>query len=215
MGKNSKAIYLKWCVYKNDPEPTSCILALPGRGQSGFHMAGTYHSLTNPKTLVIGVTPLHYEWYPQPEGPENQTAALGGLRKAILTIDRIVNFIIGKYNIPAEKISIVGYSAGGVMAILAAAYLIHHKFASVTCHAGAILHPPSLPQCANNETEFLVCHSFDDFTFDWWERHIPSKQALLRKGYNVQFSERDEGGHSIFYDDLKHSLEIMERKFAV
>jgi predicted esterase len=205
-----KEIYLKWCVYKDDPNPTSCILALPGRGQSGFHMASTYFSIMNrPKTLIIGVTPIGFEWYPMPRGPYNQNDALDGLGKAVRTIDDVVNYIIEKYNIPAEKISLVGYSAGGVMALQAAAHLPQHKFASIICHAGAVLSPSELPNCVNEETKILICHSQDDFTFNWHERYTPSKNALRERGYNVRFSERSKGGHSIFYDDLKKATDIM------
>lgn len=209
-----KEIFLKWCVYKDDPEPTSCILALPGRGQSGFHMASTYFSIMNsPKTLIIGVTPVGFEWYPMPKGPFDQNDALSGLDTAIQTIDDVVSCIIKRYNIPAEKISIVGYSAGGVMALMAAAHLPQHNFASIACHAGAILKPSELPDCVNEETEFLMCHSQDDFTFNWCDRYIPTKDALREKGYNVRFSERKKGGHSIFYDDLKKATDIMGNKF--
>jgi predicted esterase len=210
-----KEIYLKWCVYKEHPEPTSCILALPGRGQSGFHMASTYLSVTNsPKTLIIGVTPIGFQWYPMPKGPYDQYDALNGLGIAVKTIDDVVNRIIEKYNIPADKISIVGYSAGGVMALMAAAHLPQHNFASITCHAGTVLSPDELPDCANTETELLICHSQDDNCFDWRSRYMPTREALRKKGYNVQFSERREGGHSIFYDDLKKATNIMESKFG-
>lgn len=208
-----KEIYLKWCLYKNDPEPSSCVLALPGRGQSGFNMASTYSTIIdNPKMLIIGVTPIDFEWYPAPKGPFDQNDALSGLDKAIKTIDEIVNCIIKKYNISADKISIVGYSAGGVMALLSAAYLPQHNFAFIACHAGAILSPSELPYCVNKETKILICHSQDDFTFNWEERYVPTKNALREKGYNARFLERRKGGHSIFYEDLKRSVSIMEKQ---
>jgi predicted esterase len=151
-------------------------------------------------TLIVGVTPYNFEWYPMPNGIGDQRRAVLGLKEAVETIDCILSEINRHFSVPAERTALVGFSAGAVMAIQAAAHL-PHKFPVVVAHAGAILEPEMLPVC-RNKTPIYLFHNQDDSTFDWVERFLPMKNALITQGYNIRTVEGPAGRHMISEDDL-------------
>ncbi len=87
----------------------------------------------------------------------------------------------------------MGYSAGGVMA-LRMAEMASRDFAAVACIAGAVLAPGSLAP-ARIGTPILLRHNVDDDVFGWDERFVPSRDALVDRGYNVSVQEAEVGGH--------------------
>jgi len=195
-----KPIYNNWTVLNDAKNPDNCVLILPGRANYGADFARwyTYTGLSN--TLIVGVTPKNLEWYPLPRGADNQKSAVAGLRLAVNTIKLIVEKIENKFQIAPEKMALAGYSAGGVMAVLAGACL-PQEFAGVVCHSGAILSPRMLP-AATKKTPFYLIHSRDDQTFEWEERFRPMKKTLKRKKYNVFTAEKPFGGHGFGDRDI-------------
>jgi predicted esterase len=204
-----KPIFPKICLYGQDEAPRACILNLPGRAQSGFSLAQLYrHYSLIPHTMVIGITPRDMEWYPMPNGVNDQEEAVEGQWRAIETVDHIVQIIEKRYGINSSKILLAGYSAGAVVSLLSAIHLKHHTFAGVVAHAGAILDTDSVIPCSI-DTPILLIHARDDNTFDWYERYIPMKASLIRAGYTVYSREKDKGGHGLCKNDL-----ILAGKFA-
>jgi len=210
---SKKMLYPKWCILQHQEAPTSCILALPGRGQSGFSMAGIYNAIGLPQTMVIGVTPSKYEWYPMPNGVFDQRAATASLSWSVDTINDIVSEIQKKYGIGSNRIAIAGYSAGAVMAIHTA---IHspYTFPAIMIHAGAILEPWKLPPCTKPDTEFMLFHSIDDTSFEWVERYCPMRDAMKNQGYKTQTIEKYEGGHGLFFSDVRKGATFAGQKFG-
>lgn len=204
---SDKLIHAKWAVFMPPEKPTSCILALPGRGQSGFSMAGLYAAMGLPNTIVVGVTPTKFEWYPMPNGVKDQAASVASLPWSVKTIDYLVKKIKDTYGV--SIITIVGWSAGAVMAIQAGAELPEHNFAAIVSHAGAALDPDILKDATSDKTGFLLIHSRDDASFDWHERYLPTRWALQKKGYTVYVVEKNQGGHGIFMQDIRCAVNFI------
>lgn len=192
------------CVsWKSDDKVENCVFALPGRCNSGAELVRDYASCAKlNNTLYVGITPSGYAWYPMPNNPKDQDNAVAGLRVARETIERYIVAVQEKYNIPRNKIVLVGFSAGGVMAVEVAAHS-DEAFAAVACHSGAILEPIKLPKAKHPSMPILLTHNQDDYCFDWFERYLPMRNALVRKGYNALSIEAKIGGHVLTIDDVE------------
>jgi predicted esterase len=206
----SKRLYPRWCVLNSARNPDTCVLALPGRDQSGFHMAWCYDQEPLNNTLIVGITPEWFEWYPMPNGPHDQSNAVAGQKDGVRTIDQVLKQIERHFGVPAERTALVGFSAGAVMAIQAGATL-PYKFAAVVSHAGAILEPDALPPCRDRTVPYFLFHNRDDGIFDWEERFLPMKEALRQNKYRVQTIERPQGRHSMSEKDLKTASTLVAR----
>lgn len=180
--------------------PDSCLLLLPGRGQHGASMVRIYAKSALDTTLLIGVTPQNYEWYPMPNGPDDQKEALEGQLKAARAIMRVMRDVEYSFSIPINRIALAGFSAGAVMSIYTVAFM-GLEVAGVVSHGGAVLHPLALPEATTN-TPILLQHNEDDSAFDWDERYLPGKLELKAKGYRLFGIERPKGGHTIWGDDV-------------
>lgn len=192
-----------------EQEPKSAILALPGRGQSGFEIARLYQEIiVGP--VIVGLTPENYQWYPMPNGPEDQEAALSGIEKSADDIEEVLYDLEKEFGVTRECVSLVGYSAGAVMAIQMAIKR-DGVFASVVSHCGVILDPESIPKCKKPELPFLFFHNEDDTVFSFNNRYLPTKAAMQYKKYKFNSVEREVGGHKIRKKDVVHAYNFMAR----
>jgi len=183
--------------------PLGCLIFLPGRNGDAMSMLKMYSQLSKlDQTLMVGITPKKFQWYPQPHGPKNQDEAVAGLEVARLSIMEEVQKIEDKHSVPVDKMALIGYSAGGVMALYTA---IHapEPFAAAICHAGCVLEPQTLPEVKHWQTQIMMTHNMDDKVFGWDERYVPTKDALKEKRYSVCFREEEEGGHTFSNDDVR------------
>lgn len=196
----SKRLYSRWATANANKNPKTGILVLPGRSGFGDDLMNRYRGTELDESLFVGVTPRGFEWYPMPNGPDDQSAALNGIWDAYQTIDRTLDRIEKRYEIPRENMVVAGFSAGGVMTIQTVA-LSGTPLAAGIVHAGAILDVDALPE-AKHDTPLLVFHNVDDYCFDWEERYIPMKHALKSKGYSCYFIERKRGSHQVLHNDI-------------
>ncbi len=197
---------------KPKDEINYCIFVLPGRGQSGSVMSQNYESFSRLKqTLFVGMTPQNFAWYPMPFSAVDQEEAVEGLVAARETIDKYITTIQKRYSIPRNKIVILGFSAGGVMAIETAAHSTE-PFAAVICHSGAILEPSLLPRAKHPDMPVLLTHNFDDDCFAWDERYLPMRDALVDNGYKTLTLEREFGRHRLSYCDIEAASYFIARK---
>jgi phospholipase/carboxylesterase len=195
-----KSLFPKICLYGEKESPSYCVLTLPGRGQSGSYLAQWYRHYACQEGLVIGVTPRRHEWYPMPNGIDDQDQAVREQWRAVKTVKCMLDLIQSQYNIEPQRIILAGYSAGAVVSLMSAMHL-NTKFAGVVAHAGAILDTRVVPPC-KFDTPILLIHATNDETFEWYERYLPMKIALKRAGYTVYAREKEDGGHSLEQSDL-------------
>ena len=209
-----KRLYSRWCVLNNASKPNKCILALPGRDQNGFYMAWHYNTKALEDTLIIGVTPEYFEWYPMPNGPMDQEQSVIGLYSAVEAVDNVLAKIKKHFFISPERIILTGFSAGAVTAIQSAVHL-PYVFPAVICYGGAILEPEALPPCSEEKkkNQFVLFHNMDDKTFTWEERFLPMKESMLYNGYNVRTIERIDGNHCIADRDTSMAIDMAKRIF--
>jgi len=175
------------------------VILLTGRYQSAGHFLGVYLEYARLGCNYIAIQPEKGEWYPLPNGPADQNASINGIKEVLPVLHKLVKNNIAELGIEKNQTSLVGYSAGGVMALELNA---HNKkpFHSLVIHSGAILRTNDFPKCKNN-TPILLLHKREDDCFKWDERFIPMKNCLKRKGYN--FNEMTfSGNHELYAEDI-------------
>ncbi len=191
-----------WLI--QEPKPgrpvKGCIIALPGRGVPGGLMLRYCHMMGLPNTLKVALVPKKRAWYPQPNGPEDQDAAVHGLNHyAVPNVLQAIEKVKKTWDIPQERIALLGFSAGAVVA-LQIAIESAAPYAACVSLAGAILVPEEVPP-AHHQTPIILCHGELDFCFMWWERYLPMRQALTNRGYCVRTMEKPQGEHCLYVDD--------------
>lgn len=192
-------------AFEGKEKSHSCVICLAGRDGSGERLAHHYKEVSElSNTTFIGITPIsnryRVEWYPQPYSSLEQREAVAGQEKARRFIEKVVNHVVKKLNIPRDKIALTGFSAGGVMTLYTATRS-SESLAAAVVHSGAALEPTEIPQCKIN-TEILLTHGRDDFCFDWYERYLPMKNTLLKKGYSLCVLEDPSGTHRVSHIDI-------------
>jgi predicted esterase len=186
------------------------IVCLPGRGGSAKEMAERYAKEPFLATYkIIGIQPKK-EWYPSPRGPKDQKEAVQGLAGMAVELSHYIGGMLREEFVTASDTVLVGYSAGGVMAIQTAA-IATWTYRAIFVHNGCVLDPAILPE---RSLSVYLYHAKDDFCFDWNERYLPTKEALKKKGFWVNCIERESGGHALSDGDVANAARTIFNLFT-
>jgi len=192
----------EWIVKEPKNGPVRyALLALAGRYNSARLMMQVAEDFQLPNTVLVAIQPYGLAWYPQPFSATDQKEAVQGLPVARSACMKLLGRISKAYRLSHKKIAVVGFSAGGVMALQMATHA-SKPFGGAVSMSGAILEPIKVPQAPKSHTPIMLVHNFDDGCFDWYERYLPMKISLLRRGYNVITKESRYGGHRITAGDI-------------
>lgn len=198
-------------VDESEKIPAGMVIGLPGRGVPINEMYRFLLYAGLEKSIIAVIEPRNLEWYPQPFGANDQHEAVSGCKKSFAPLKNHIRKLCKIYKIPYKKVAIVGYSSGGVMA-LELAQRCKTELAMFISLAGAILDPSQVPLAKHN-TEIVLKHNKNDECFDWFERHEPTRDALLAKNYNVILEEQIYGGHSLSAEDAHIVHKFLSEKF--
>lgn len=191
----------------------SCVLCIPGRGQHGQLIADYYSTKVTKNTAIVAPTPKNFEWYPLPNGPQDQSRSIKGAKNAAKVLEDLLDNELG--DIPRNRIVLSGFSAGGVMA-LELASRAKEPFAGVLCHAGAMLDTDGFKECSKEKKDMPIWlyHQRDDEVFSWDERYIPMKNILIERGYNTNLYESSFGNHTILEQHGNHVKQVLDFCFS-
>lgn len=201
----------KEIVIRASGECKGCVLVLPGRGLTSGLMERFMHYVGLWKLHKVILEPDNLEWYPVPNGINDQEDAIAGLTPAKECLEKEIGRINKAWGFESKDIAIVGFSAGSVMAL----HLLAHSnkpYAGILSLAGAILEPEKLPKAKFN-TPVLLQHNEDDMCFEWEERYLPMKKALTEKGYNLTVKEGCGSGHNLTGEEVDLSREFLIKIF--
>lgn len=193
-------------ILRNNSDKLVCLLT--GRGQTAHEFLDIYDHAELDCNLVA-IQPEQGEWYPLPNGANDQMSAALGIKASLPYLHKAVKSVMSKVKVEKRNTSLVGFSAGGVMALELNA---HNKksFRSIVVHAGAILRTDKFPISKNN-TPILLIHNQDDDCFKWEERFMPMCECLKNKGYKFIIKTECEGDHSIYKKDLEVAKKFINK----
>lgn len=207
-------MFIEKCLIKEDGDQVKlAIISLAGRNNSADGALNIAENLCIPNAVCVGVQPIHYEWYPAPINSQDQEDAILGLPIARDLINELIDRISRAYKLRDNKIALIGYSAGGVMANEVG---IRRRLACVGSLCSAILEPNKIPMAkATSSSPILLVHHKDDMCFEWEERYLPTKKALIDKGYDLSTSESPNGGHGVDIGDVIKLSKYVGNKFKI
>lgn len=192
------------------------VILLPGRGNFGYNLLRTYTSVFNWRGVALyTITPrLDIGWYPAPNGPADQAEAVAGLSQSNRAIEKIIERVQSETGLLRKQLVISGFSMGAVAAVNWATHARdNNAVGAVVCHSGAVLEPWRVPR-ARHQMPIILNHGVDDYCFDWHERYLPMKRALVAKRYNISAAERDQGNHFVHRGDVACLRPIFEQIFS-
>lgn len=195
-----------WLVSER-PNSKGMAVLLPGRGVPGSLMHQYFREMRLRRTTAVALVPRGRAWYAVPNGPHDQDQALRGLAYAVEEVSAAIDKLKNMWGTPDNKITLIGFSAGAVVAN-EVAIRTGRPFAAVVSTGGAILDTTNVPQ-ATTQTLFLLQHGTHDDCFEWGERYIPMRQVLTSRGYCVKTHERPGGTHNLYRDDAHKAGEAL------
>lgn len=201
-------------IYVHEPEGSPCglVIGITGRNTTLGSMFELIANAGLNRSVLAVIQPKNLEWYPAPNGPEDQKNALNGLNNNVKYLISRIKSIQSMYGLDRNYVGLIGYSAGAVMS-LKVIEGSEVNFAGVVALSGVVLDPVNLRPAMNN-TPLLLKHSFDDECFGWEERYVPSRDALIAKGYNVTVDEKQDGGHGVTLADIHAAGRFLRPKLG-
>jgi predicted esterase len=189
-----------------------CIITLPGRSTPVKVMMDFCEAMELPDTMIVGLQSKYHAWYPAPNGINDQTNAVDGMKYVLTEINDTIARIKKTWKLRDGQICLLGHSAGAVMAIQSA---LSFNFKSVVSLAGAILVPEDMPECTI-KTKFFIQNNTDDDCFEWHERFLPMQNALELKKYNTDYCIDAGMKHNSFTNQVLHKTrEFICQTFSI
>jgi len=125
--------------------PQQLVILLHGLGSDGRDLIGLapLYALGLPDAVFVSpdapypcdMAPMGYQWFSlQDRSPE---AILSGVRRAAPIVDNFITAQMEKYNIPAHKTALVGFSQGSMVSLYAGPRF-PQKLAGILAYSGAL-----------------------------------------------------------------------------
>ncbi len=201
---------LKFFEYSNTKSPKYLVIFLHGYGANGENLLNLSHELLPvlPEAHFIspnavepweGGFPDCYQWFSLSNGIEKKT--LGQISHNIRSANKILsNFIdsqLLRFNLPAEKLFLVGFSQGAMMSIYQG-LIRSSKVAGVISFSGKVVLPQMVGDTAFSKPEICLIHGEADSILPF-ENFIEAIKIL--ELHKVSFES-----HS--FPHLDHSIDI-------
>lgn len=156
------------------PKKERLLFLLPGRGMNPALMRFYFKSFEE-QYLIVTIDPEDH-WYPSPNGPNNQTAAVEGVEKRAVELAEFISNKSCELGYTTSETALAGFSAGAVMG-LEVSFLIKNLLFVISC-SGAILDVYQVRDLKNISSKYFLIHGMDDTVFSWKERFLPTQKFL-------------------------------------
>ena len=127
-------------------EPQQLVILLHGLGSDGRDLIGLAPllSVQLPHAVFVSpdapypcdMAPMGYQWFSLQD--RSYAAILGGVRQTAPILDHFIETQMEKYNVPANKTALIGFSQGTMMSLYAAPRY-KEKLAGVLGYSGALI----------------------------------------------------------------------------
>ena len=200
--------------------PKSLVIFLHGLGANGQDLLGlAYEYKTElPDTVFVSpdapfhcdMAPMGYQWFSLQEWtPE---AILMGVRN---TAPMLVDFIESqsrKYNIPYNKIALVGFSQGTMMSLYCGPRL-PQTLAGIVGYSGAFIEDDEADLATLNKPPVLLIHGMADMVVPV-TAYYHAREKLQAAGFNVEGGVTQMLPHSIDMRGIQDARAFLKRVLA-
>lgn len=201
-------------------KPTSAVIFLHGVGSNGQDLIALAPPLAEalPNTVFISPDapfeydmalgyPNMFQWFSlQNRAPE---AMLEGVRDAQPLVDELIEEIAAKYELPAGKIALFGFSQGTMTSLFVAPRRAE-KLAGIVGCSGALLAPELLSEAAS-KPDICLIHGEQDDVVPFSAMQIAEK-TLRANGFSVQAHVRPNLPHSIDMQGIEFAKKFLSQR---
>ncbi len=198
-------------------KPDSLVILLHGLGANGMDLIGLsrYWDSALPGTVFISpdapfpcdMAPVGHQWFSLQEWtPES---ILRGVEAAAPILIQYIKTMMEKYDVPAEKVALVGFSQGTMMSLYVAPRL-PFKIAGVLGYSGALVGGEGLADPALHRVPVHLIHGDADGVVPV-QAYVTAKTALESHGYAVSGGITKGLTHSIDEDGIESGAAFLEK----
>lgn len=198
------------------------VLFLHGLGADCHDLIGLGEVWQNglPDTLFISpnapqpcdMAPYGYQWFSlQDRSPD---AMLAGIKAADGVLNGFIDAVLAKYGVPEDKLAVVGFSQGCMMAC----YTMPRRktaCAGVVGYSGLLADPEGLlAQTGRVKMPVLLVHGDMDEVVPY-SRLAEAEEGFGKAGYSVRIITSEGVGHGIDQTGLTEGLRFLQQVFEI
>ena len=208
-------------TYKHGPEsggePKQLVILLHGLGSDGRDLIGLapFFAKALPDAVFVSpdapypcdMSPVGYQWFSLQD--PSDSAILGGVQRAAPVLDHFITDQMEKYNVPADKTALVGFSQGTMMALYTGPRF-PEKLAGVLGYSGALVGAEVIdfPEILRIPVH-LVHGDADDVVPV--ENHHNAEAALKNAGFEVSAEVTRGLAHGIDEEGIAGGSRFLQR----
>lgn len=209
-----------------DSQPDSLILFLHGWGSNGSDMFGIAQIFAKelPNTIMLSPDAQEkhpqvnegYQWFsldvdPEEKNDQNakQIAGMNGVNKALPFIEEYLLHNVKKYNIPFNKVTVIGFSQGCMMAIHLGLRL-RETIGAVVAFSGKLINSKGIDDFLVSKPPVLLIHGDDDEVVSPHFSRIAS-EILTKKDVSNLYVPLQGLAHSIDVRGLDTALSFVRK----
>ena len=210
---------LNFYKYGNDIDPKSLVILLHGYGSNGQDLISLADewAAEMPNTLFISpdapeqceISAFGFQWFSLFD--RRADIMLKNIQPAAPILEKFIQDCADNFNVPFEKIALVGFSQGTMMSLYTAPRM-DKAIAGVLGYSGALLNGQALMDAPNNYLKFpiyLAHGSSDDVVpVDMFEE---AHAFLQGAGYDVEGHITPGLGHGIDLDGVVKGRDFLKR----
>ncbi|MFO1138851.1 MAG: dienelactone hydrolase family protein [Paracoccus sp. (in: a-proteobacteria)] len=207
---------------KGPQKADSVVVFLHGYGADGAdllgladplapHLPGTAFYAPNAPERCVN-NPMGYQWFPIPwmDGSSEEQAKASAAQ-SFQDINVFLDKVLADESIPADRLALVGFSQGTMMA-LAVAPQRDPEIAGVVGFSGRLIDPEKAVE-ARTKPPILLIHGDEDPVVPFDSMGIAG-QALQNAGFTVYGHVMKGTGHGISPDGLSVALAFLKERFS-
>ena len=207
----------QYTYWPKSEKPKSLVIMLHGLGADGKDLIGlsSYMAKEMPDTAFVApdapqpcdVAPVGYQWFSL-QNTEPQ-ALLEGVNSAAPIVDAFINSQIDAFGVPPEKVAVMGFSQGTMVAL----YTVPKRekgLGAILGFSGALIGGELLESTTQSKPPVHLIHGTDDEVVPYSVMD-PAKQILETSGFDVETTTCKDLGHSISEDGLKTGIAFLKK----
>ena len=194
-------------TYKYGPasggKPQQLVILLHGLGSDGRDLIGLAPFLAQeiPDAIFISpdapfpcdMAPVGYQWFSLQD--RSASVTLAGVQKAAPVLDHFIADQMEKYNVPADKTALVGFSQGTMMSLYVGPRF-PEKLAGVLGYSGALVGGADLEEEGINKIPVHLVHGDADNVVEVDLYHL-AEERLKEAGFDVSGGVTPGLGHNV------------------